>query len=75
MGKQAMVSHPDAETSCDPPQQHGDQKGFPAKNKQCCHCAGVEDNHEEGGYPHNWLPECSVTFEESWISHNVANTL
>ena len=31
MRKQAMVSHPDAETSCDPPQQHGDQKGFQLK--------------------------------------------
>jgi len=75
MRQQAVVSHADAEAPGDPPQEHGNEKGLPAEYEQRCHCAGVEENHEERCYPNDGLLERPVTFEESWISHNAANTL
>jgi hypothetical protein len=70
-----VVTHANAEASGDPPQKHGHEEGLPAEYKQCCHCAGVKNNHEERRYPNDRLLERPVTFEESWISHNAANTL
>jgi hypothetical protein len=48
MRKQAMVPHSDAQAPGNPPQQHGEQKGFPTEEEQRNKCANVKRNHEEG---------------------------
>ena len=65
MRKQPVVSHPDAETPRNPPQQQGEEEGFPTEEEQRCHGAGVKQDHEEGRYPDDWLPEGPVAFEKS----------
>ena len=65
MREQPMVSHPDAEAPGNPPQQHGEQEGFPTENEQRCHCADVKQDHEEDCHPDDWLSERPVAFEES----------
>jgi len=33
MGEQTVIAHPDAEAPGNPPQEHGDEKCFPGKEK------------------------------------------
>jgi hypothetical protein len=34
MGKESMVAHPDSDTTGNPPQDHGNQEGFPVEEEQ-----------------------------------------
>jgi hypothetical protein len=57
MRQQAVVTDPDAEAPGDPPQQHREDKSFPAKHEQRRNCSGVKDEHGEGCDPNDWLLE------------------
>ena len=64
MRQQAMVAHPDAEASGDPPQHHREEARFPAEHEQRSHGADVKCHHNEGGDPHDGLSKRPVAFEE-----------
>jgi hypothetical protein len=61
MGEQAMVTHSDAQAPGNPPQQHGEQKGFPTEKEQGHNRANVECNHKKGCKPHDGLLKRLVT--------------
>jgi hypothetical protein len=65
MREQPVVSHPNSEAPGNPPQQQGEHERFPTEYEECCQCAAVEQHHEKGCYPDDWLPECSVPSEKS----------
>jgi hypothetical protein len=70
MREQPMVSHPDAEASCNPPQQKGEHKGFPAEYEKSRQCAGMKQHHKEGREPDDGLLKSPVASKTIWNSHN-----
>jgi hypothetical protein len=65
MRQQPMVAHSDAKTSGNPPQHHREQECLPTEEEECSHGADVKYRHEEGGNPHDGLPERPIAIKES----------
>src|SRR5438067_82267 len=55
MREQPVISHTDAPSERDPPQEQRYKKYFPAKEKQRGHCANMKEGHEDRGDPVNAL--------------------
>ena len=69
MGKKPVVSHPNAQAAGDPPQNHGEQKGFPTEYEQRGQSAKMKHHHEEGGDPDYGLHKGFVASEDPRHPH------
>src|SRR5581483_5081887 len=51
MRQQAVVAHPDAEASGNPPQERCERKRLPTEEEQSCDSADMKQHHEAGSGP------------------------
>src|SRR2546426_797224 len=51
MGEQAVIAHTDAQTSRNPPKEHGNEQRLPGEKKQCDNCPDMKQRHESCSYP------------------------
>jgi hypothetical protein len=60
MGEQPMVAHADSQASRQPPQEKADGCGLPSEEEKGSDSSNVEQHHEEGGDPIEWLLKCPI---------------
>jgi hypothetical protein len=51
MGQQAMIAHPNAQASRNPPKEYGYQERFPAEHEESNDGANMKRNHEKRSNP------------------------
>ena len=61
--QQAMVPHANAQAAGHPAQKHRHRERFPSKEEQSYHGSYMEKEHEDGGYPVNFVIGCLGSFQ------------
>ncbi len=70
-----MVAHADAEASGEPPEDHGDEEGFPTEHEERGDGAEMERDHDEEGQPDDRLREGAIGSKEVRLLHKLIGLL